>query len=419
MILRIIFNSFLLIEYLCYASTDLNCTIYPSNPNTTCCAVPALFDTNDLEKCSNQKSNLTQTMNVNVTNQSGLMSNLTRSRSKVNSKTLELIPFKNNSKLTVLAEECFHFNRHYKCLAKQFRFISKDEKFLSEPLVKFIIKKLRKSNLQHWIHSISNAAEICIKDDSNVTVEQNDFEIVETYNAAPFNISVDFCHPKHIALFHCIQIKSFISCPLIEFNKHEYCFDWKDYAMYCNNCNMKLTLLCKILCLSQIVLVISSICDQHPGIHPSQCCQMPSLYDENMMSNCRVQFKNLSELKSGNVKCFILCALSTTNNSVNVPPTVEGFASFITQNYTKTDPELAKTIQNSLFKCMNLTKNGETTGLSTKIGYEPGKFICDPNALLIKGCIAIEMFLNCPTNRLSNQTQCGTLRRYLNECRPH
>lgn len=64
-------------------------------------------------------------------------------------------------------------------------------------------------------------------------VEKHEFEIVETYGAAPFNFTVDLCHPKHIALFQCIQIKTFINCPLVKFNQHEYCFDWKDYAIFC------------------------------------------------------------------------------------------------------------------------------------------------------------------------------------------
>lgn len=80
-------------------------------------------------------------------------------------------------------------------------------------------------------------------------VEEDEFDVVETYSAPPFYITVDLCHPKHIALFQCIQIKTFIDCPLVFFNKHEYCFDWKDYAIFClkNLKNLPLIDLNKIL----------------------------------------------------------------------------------------------------------------------------------------------------------------------------
>lgn len=93
-------------------------------------------------------------------------------------------------------------------------------------------------------------------------------------------------------------------------------------------------------------------------------------------------------------QCFVLCALSAANASTKVPNTIESLASTVTQQYLKTEPQLVTVIQNALYKCMNATAIAKlTTGLSTKIMPETGSFICDPNALLIKGCIAIEIFM--------------------------
>lgn len=113
---------------------------------------------------------------------------------------------------------------------------------------------------------------------------------------------------------------------------------------------------------------------------------------ERMFFNFLVRFpKNLS---TRHFQCFVLCALSAANASTKAPNTIESLASTVTQKYLKTEPQFATVIQNALFKCMNASSaKTSTTGLSTKIGPEPGSFICDPNALLIKGCIAIEIFL--------------------------
>lgn len=87
-----------------------------------------------------------------------------------------------------------------------------------------------------------------------------------------------------------------------------------------------------------------------------------------------------------------MCALAASNSHTKISNTVDGVAAALTQQFIQTEPALIDIVTNALHKCTNATKSG-IKGLSTKIGLEPGKYICDPNALLIKGCISIEIFL--------------------------
>lgn len=105
--------------------------------------------------------------------------------------------------------------------------------------------------------------------------------------------------------------------------------------------------------------------------------------------------------------------MRAANVSAYIPVTVDGLSRAITAQFIYRDePQLANVVTAALFKCINSTYSSVTTN----VGQGDGKFTCDPNALLIKGCIQLEIFKNCPSNRLMHRTGCDDLRRYLDQC---
>lgn len=108
-----------------------------------------------------------------------------------------------------------------------------------------------------------------------------------------------------------------------------------------------------------------------------------------------------------------MCAFRAANISAYIPMTVDGLTRAITAQFIyKDEPQLANAVQAALVKCIDATYSAVTTNA----GFSDGKFICDPNSLLIKGCINLEIFKLCPSKRLINKLGCDDFRRYLGQC---
>lgn len=131
------------------------------------------------------------------------------------------------------------------------------------------------------------------------------------------------------------------------------------------------------------------------------------------MSTCRVRYESYQTQTSSH--CFLSCALQAAKVNAFVPQTVDGLTRSVTAQFLSSGEEqLATVVTNAIYSCLNTQSSGN---LMTKM-RQSNEFICDPNALLTKGCINILIAANCPVHRQLNQNGCAEWRQYWQRCKP-
>lgn len=132
------------------------------------------------------------------------------------------------------------------------------------------------------------------------------------------------------------------------------------------------------------------------------------------MRNCRIDYENVQVYRQSANQCFVSCALTAVMNttSSSLDATVDTLTSALgAQFIANGETELASVVTNAILRCINVA-----VPVTAKI-LEQEKFICDPNALLIRGCIRILLAANCPENRQINQAGCMEWRNYWKNCK--
>uniref|UniRef100_A0A8W7P3A1 OBP47-like domain-containing protein n=1 Tax=Anopheles coluzzii TaxID=1518534 RepID=A0A8W7P3A1_ANOCL len=152
-------------------------------------------------------------------------------------------------------------------------------------------------------------------------------------------------------------------------------------------------------------------CNQPPlEVHPKDCCQLPSLIDEELLRNCKTLYGGeplQRKLIYERGKCFVECALNATGTLVGgVLDQAKILHVIVTA--TQNDPAVMQLFQSSTLQCFQTVGAGGG-GASNPAG-------CNSLGVDFVGCVNIKNFVNCPPHIWSNSAQCNALRQYILEC---
>ncbi|XP_061496676.1 uncharacterized protein LOC1276752 isoform X1 [Anopheles gambiae] len=152
-------------------------------------------------------------------------------------------------------------------------------------------------------------------------------------------------------------------------------------------------------------------CNQPPlEVHPKDCCQLPSLIDEELLRNCKTLYGGeplQRKLIYERGKCFVECALNATGTLVGgVLDQAKILHVIVTA--TQNDPAVMQLFQSSTLQCFQTVGAGGG-GASSPAG-------CSSLGVDFVGCVNIKNFVNCPPHIWSNSAQCNALRQYILEC---
>uniref|UniRef100_A0A182WHR7 OBP47-like domain-containing protein n=1 Tax=Anopheles minimus TaxID=112268 RepID=A0A182WHR7_9DIPT len=144
--------------------------------------------------------------------------------------------------------------------------------------------------------------------------------------------------------------------------------------------------------------------------HPKDCCQLPSLIDEDLLRNCKnlyggEQLQRTLIHERG--KCFVECALNATGTLVNgVLDQAKILHVIVTE--IQNDPAVMQLFQGSTLQCMQ--------SVATVVNEQPPATGCSRLGVDFVGCVNIRNFLNCPPHVWNNSAQCNNLKQFILQC---
>ncbi|XP_052873829.1 general odorant-binding protein 67-like [Anopheles cruzii] len=144
-------------------------------------------------------------------------------------------------------------------------------------------------------------------------------------------------------------------------------------------------------------------------VHPKDCCQLPSLIDEDLLQHCKALYGGeplQRKLIYERGKCFIECALNATGTMVN-GQLDQGRIMGLIESGTRDDPVVMQLLQANTMACLQQWVAPLATPTTVGCGSQGVDFV---------GCVNIQNFLNCPLARWTNSDECNSLKQFISLC---